>query len=85
MDRILKGVVPQEVFGPLKRQKFGGFRQIVAHIEAQFLKEALRVMSGSQHLSDSLSDLQSTLLIQQQKLSKWGEAGRQQPIDADRG
>ena len=46
----------------------------MTHVEAQFLKEALRVMSGSQQVADSLSDLQSTLLVEEQKLSHRNDA-----------
>ncbi|MCY4029878.1 MAG: hypothetical protein OXH75_26625 [Acidobacteria bacterium] len=73
MDRILRSIVPQEVVEGLKEQRVGAFRQIVAHLEAEFLKEAVRVMSGSQHLAESLADLQATLLIEQQKLTKRDE------------
>ena len=36
----------------------------MGHIKAEFLREAVRVMSGSQHIADSLSDIQATLLHQ---------------------
>ena len=50
----------------------GGFREVTARLKAEFLKEAIRVMSGSQHVADSLSDLQSTLLSKQQRLTSDG-------------
>ena len=51
-----------------KSRAVGGLRLALSYLKADFLKEAVRVMSGSQHVADSLSDLQSTLLTEQQRL-----------------
>ena len=44
-----------------RQDPFGGVQILVSHLESEFLREATRVMSGSQGLADSLSDVQATL------------------------
>ena len=46
----------------------GGIQLALGYLKASFLEEAVRVMSGSQHIADSLADLQSTLLTEMQRL-----------------
>ena len=50
--------------------KFGGLNILIAQLESGFLKEAARVMSGSQGFSDSLSDLNSVLQYQNQQIQQ---------------
>ena len=69
MNTILSAILPANVLERAKRMRVGGFREVAGHLKAEFLKEAIRVMSGSQHVADSLSDLQSTLLSEQQRLT----------------
>ena len=69
MNTILCAILPADVLKRTKRMRVGGFREVTGHLKAEFLKEAIRVMSGSQHVADSLSDLQSTLLSEQQRLT----------------
>ena len=72
MNKILSAILPPDVLKRTTMMKAGGFRETTGHLKAEFLKEAIRVMSGSQHVADSLSDLQSTLLSEQQKLTPDG-------------
>ena len=69
MNKILSAILPPDVLKRTTMMKAGGFLETTGHLKAEFLKEAIRVMSGSQHVADSLSDLQSTLLSEQQKLT----------------
>ena len=69
MNTILCAVLPADVLERAKRMRVGGFREVTGHLKAEFLKEAIRAMSGSQHVADSLSDVQSTLLSEQQRLT----------------
>ena len=62
-------ILPADVLERAKKRRLGGFREVTGHLKAEFLKEAIRVMSGSQHVADSLSDVQSTLLSEQQRLT----------------
>ena len=73
MNAILRAVLPLDVLERIKEMRMGGFREATSRLKAEFLKEAIRVMSGSQQVAESLSDLQSTLLAEQQK------AGSQRP------
>ena len=72
LDSMLRPVLSAELLDGIKQDRTGGLRKVVAHLKAEFLKEAVRVMSGSQHIADSLSDLQATLLTEQQKLTTNG-------------
>ena len=69
MNKHLSAILTADLLKRTTRMKVGGFREVTGHLKAEFLKEAIRVMSGSQHVADSLSDLQSTLLSEQQKLT----------------
>lgn len=69
MNSILGAILPADVLERAKKRRLGGFREVTGHLKAEFLKEAIRVMSGSQHVADSLSDVQSTLLSEQQRLT----------------
>ena len=60
MHIILGSILPADVLGRTKTMRVGGFREVTGRLKAEFLKEAIRVMSGSQHVADSLSDLQSS-------------------------
>ena len=53
--------MPNDVIENAKSKNRGGFQYIISNLEADFLKESARVMSGSRGLADSLSDTQSTL------------------------
>ncbi len=69
MNTILCAILPADVLERAKSMRVGGFREVTGHLKAEFLKEAIRVMSGSQHVADSLSDVQSTLLSERQRLT----------------
>ena len=70
MDSLLRWTLDAAVLKRAKDMEIGGLRDAVGHIKAAFLKEAVRVMSGSQHMADSLSDLQATLLHEKQRLTE---------------
>ena len=58
---ILRVVLPENVIDDAKVQSAGGLRTILIHLEAKFLEEARMVMSGSDGLSQSFSDIQGML------------------------
>lgn len=64
MDSIFRTILSEGVLDSARNMQFGGFREAMGHIKAEFLREAVRVISGSQHIADSLSDIQATLLHQ---------------------
>ena len=70
MNTTLCAILPVDVLEEIKKMQLGGFRKATGRLKAEFLKEAIRVMSGSQQVAESLSDLQSTLLAEQQKLQE---------------
>ena len=63
---FLEPILSQEIIDNAKGKRSGGLNMIIAHLKAEFLKEATRVMSGSQGFADSLSDIHSTLQYESQ-------------------
>lgn len=61
-------ILSEEIINNAKDKKIGGLSMIVAYLKAEFLKESIRVMSGSQGFADSLSDINSTLQHETQKI-----------------
>ena len=47
---------------------------VLGRLEAEFLREAARVMSGSKAIADSLSDFQATFLVHQQAAGQQASA-----------
>ena len=77
-DRLMMGhlnscLTPKEI-EESKSKGMGGVQLALTYLKAAFLKEAVRAMSGSQHIADSLADLQSTLLAEKQRLEVPREA-----------
>lgn len=58
----LRPILDDSAIDDAIQDPFGGTEVIVSHLESEFLREATRVMSGSQALADSLSDIRTTLL-----------------------
>ena len=70
VNSFLKSHLSEDVIGKAKAMKLGGLNMIFAHLGSDFLKEAARVMSGSQGFADSLSDLNSVLQYQNQQIQQ---------------
>ena len=72
----LERVLPHETIAKAKAEKIGGLDIILAHLESEFLKEATRVMSGSNRLAESLSDIDSVLSYMVVKAKERSESER---------
>ena len=72
----LERVLPHETIAKAKAEKIGGLDVILAHLESEFLKEATRVMSGSNRLAESLSDIDSVLSYRVAKAKERSESER---------
>lgn len=70
IDSLLASVLPENLVTIAKKQKVQGLQMLLGQLEAEFLTEAMRVMSGSKAVADSLADIQATLLFHQQQLSE---------------
>jgi hypothetical protein len=57
------------VFGAERTQSFRDIATLTATLEAEFLREAMRIMSGSKFLADSITDLQATLLYANERIT----------------
>lgn len=66
--QLLGSVLGQSDVSEFVTMELGGLAAAVARLEAEFLHEATRVMSGSKAMADSLSDMHSILLLQNAKI-----------------
>ena len=67
MKMIFRNILPENVVDEGISKPMGGFRDLADHVEAEFLKEARRVLYGSEALSELLSDDRDVLLLVQQE------------------
>ena len=58
---ILRDVLSEDIINTIKGKRFGGLSTAIAYLEAEFLKESSRVMSGSEGFSEALSDVQAAV------------------------
>ena len=58
---ILLNVLSDEVVSVIVGKRFGGLSTAIVYLEAEFLKEGSRVMSGSEGFSEALSDVQAAV------------------------
>lgn len=68
IGQLLGSVLDRPDVSKLMAMELGGLAAAVARLEAEFLHEATRVMSGSKAMADSLSDMHSILLLQNAKV-----------------
>ena len=71
-DRLMMGhlsnCLTDERQEEAKSAAIGGLQVALNYLKADFLREAVRVMSGSQHIAESLADFQSTIITEKQRL-----------------
>jgi hypothetical protein len=60
---LLAGARPADVIALARETQGQGLMSAMSRLEADFLHEATRVMSGSKAISDSLSDMQAVMLL----------------------
>ena len=68
--QLLGSVLVQSDITKMRAMELGGLAAATSRLEADFLHEATRVMSGSKAMADSLSDMHSILLLQNAKVGK---------------
>lgn len=62
--QLLSAVLPADIVTDVRGRVAGGLSAAIDQLEARFLHEATRVMSGSKAMADSLADMQAILLLQ---------------------
>jgi hypothetical protein len=67
--QLLSAVLPETLVADVRARSLGGMSVAIDQLEARFLHEATRVMSGSRAVADSLADMQSILLLENAKLA----------------
>jgi hypothetical protein len=73
MGQLFETIIPAEVVEQGRKSSSHGLSTLVARLEAEFLHEAARAMSGSKAMADSLADVQSIMLLQNAKLAEKGK------------
>lgn len=68
--QLLSAVLPEAMVTDLRARPAGGLTAAIDQLEARFLHEATRVMSGSKAMADSLADMQSILLLENAKVAR---------------
>ena len=72
-DRIrqfLENVLPKDKVKQVRESQLGGLAAALDSLEAEFLHEATRVMSGSKAMSDSLADVHALMLLQNARVAE---------------
>jgi hypothetical protein len=59
--QLLNAVLSEALVKPAFSRELSMMPNIIATLEAEFLKEGMRIMSGSKFFADSITDMQSTL------------------------
>jgi len=58
---ILREILPENIISDARGQQLGGLRKILIHLDQKLLYEARRVISGSDGLAESFTDIQGML------------------------
>jgi hypothetical protein len=74
INELLGSVLPHKAIAEAKKQPFNDLNSLFAQLEGLFLREAVRVMSGSNAVAESLADMQATLLLQTKVLKAGQES-----------
>ncbi len=69
LDSLLTNVVAANVVVGAKKQTLQGLRILIGHIENEFLAESARIMSGTHLFSDNISELQTALTVEKEKVA----------------
>lgn len=69
LRQLLSAALPDALVADVRARPAGGLRVAIDQLEARFLHEATRVMSGSKAMADSLADMQSILLLENAKVA----------------
>jgi hypothetical protein len=70
IKQLLETVLPVDFVTNVRASQFGGLQKALDQLEADFLHEATRVMSGSKAMADSLANLQAIMLLQNAKIAE---------------
>ena len=67
--QLLSAVLPTAFIADVRSRESGGLSIAISQLEAEFLHEATRVMSGSKAMADSLTNMQSVLQLQNAEIT----------------
>jgi hypothetical protein len=72
--QLLSAILPIAFVDDVRAREIGGLSIAISQLEAEFLHEATRVMSGSKAMADSLTNMQSVLQLQNAQIAAKVEA-----------
>lgn len=72
--QLLSAVLPTALIADVRVREIGGLSIAISQLEAEFLHEATRVMSGSKAMADTLTNMQSVLQLQNAQIAAKVEA-----------
>ena len=67
---ILLSVLSEGIVNAIMEKRFGGLSTAIIYLEAEFLKEGSRVMSGSEGFSQALSDVQAAVKHETERIEQ---------------
>lgn len=67
--QLLGAALTKEFIDEVRARAIGGLTAAIAQLEAEFLHEATRVMSGSKAMADSLTNMQSVMQLQNAQIA----------------
>lgn len=67
--QLLEAVLQPKFIDDLQARKTGGLSNALSQLEAEFLHEATRVMSGSKAMADTLTNMQSVMQLQNAEIA----------------
>lgn len=70
MSSLFVSCLSENLISSARNRTFGGLRIAIAHLQSEFIKEATRVMSGSQGFSDDLSNIHSIVQYEKQQIQQ---------------
>jgi len=64
IKQLLGGVIPAAILETEMKSNIGGLQRLIWALESEFLKEAMKVMSGTRVFAESIGDMQSNMLTE---------------------
>ena len=70
IKQLLNSALPADFVNDVLSKDLNGLSTALARLEAEFLHEATKVMSGSKAIADSLADVQAIMQLQNAKVAE---------------
>ena len=74
LNQLLGEVVAESIIKGAEEQATQGLQVLIWHMESEFIAEAARIMSGVHSFADNISQLQTALIMEKEKLAAQQQA-----------